>query len=236
VAASPEGISLTDRLIVALDVRSGAAATRLVEQLGDAVSFYKIGSELFTLAGPGIVQHVKERGKFHDIPNTVARAVQAAAAMEVDLFTLHASGGHQMIAAAREAVGDSATRLLAVTLLTSFGVDDAEQVWGKQINSLREEVVRLAQLAADAGAHGVIASPLEAEMLKRRHGADFLVVTPGIRPAGAERGDQVRIATPGDAIRAGADYLVVGRPVIEASDPLAVVAQMQEEMKQVFAQ
>jgi orotidine-5'-phosphate decarboxylase len=231
---------LTDRLIVALDVKSGAAATRLVEQLGDAVSFYKIGSELFTLAGPDIVKKLKQQGKrvfldlkFHDIPNTVANAVKAATALDVDLLTLHASGGRNMIQAARQAVGETGTRILAVTVLTSFGVDDAEQVWGKQINSLREEVTRLAQLAADAGAHGVVASPLEAETLKRRHGADFLVVTPGIRPAGAERGDQARVATPAEALRAGADYLVVGRPVIEAPEPGAVVAQMQEEMTQV---
>lgn len=231
---------MTDRLIVALDVKSSAAAARLVKQLGDAVSFYKVGFELFTLAGPDIVKNLKQAGKrvfldlkFHDIPHTVARAVTAAAALDVDLLTLHASGGGSMIRAAREAVADSNTRLLAVTLLTSFGVDEAEQVWGKQINSLREEVSRLAQLAADTGAHGVVASALEAEMLKRRHGAEFLVVTPGIRPAGAERADQVRTATPAEAVRAGADYLVVGRPVTEAADPRAAVAQLQEELTQV---
>ena len=234
---------MTDRLIVALDVKSSAAATRLVEQLGDAVSFYKVGSELFTIAGPAIVQKLKEMGKrvfldlkFHDIPNTVANAVKAASALDVDLLTLHASGGDRMIRAAREAVTDSGTRIVAVTLLTSTGVDEAEQVWGKQINSLREEVGRLAQLAADAGAHGVVASALEAEMLKRRHGAEFLVVTPGIRAEGAERSDQVRTATPAEALRAGADYLVVGRPVIAAPEPRAVVVQMQEEMKQVLTQ
>jgi orotidine-5'-phosphate decarboxylase len=231
---------LTDRLIVALDVKSDAAAVRLVERLGDAVSFYKIGSPLFTRTGPDIVNRLKEQGKrvfldlkYHDIPNTVAHAVSAAAEMNVDLLTVHSSGGAAMIKAARDAAGDGGPRILAVTVLTSFGVDDAEQVWGKQLNSLREEVIRLAQLAADAGAHGVIASPLEAEPLKRRHGSDFLVVTPGIRPAGSARGDQVRVATPGDAVRAGADYLVVGRPVIEAEDPVSVVKQMQEELAQV---
>lgn len=233
---------MTDRLIVALDVKSNAAALRLVERLGDAVSFYKIGSPLFTRSGPDIVKKLKQMGKrifldlkFHDIPNTVAHAVNAAAALEVDLLTVHSSGGTEMIKAAREAGGDNGPRILAVTVLTSFGVDDAEQVWGKQLNSMREEVTRLAQLAADAGAHGVIASPLEAETLKRRHGADFLVVTPGIRPAGATRGDQVRTATPADAVRAGADYLVVGRPVIDADDPVAVVTQMQAELTQVSA-
>ena len=151
----------------------------------------------------------------------------------VDLLTLHASGGGNMIRAAREAVGEAHTRLLAVTLLTSMGVDEAEHAWGKQINSLREEVGRLAQLAADAGAHGVVASALEAEMLKRRHGTDFLVVTPGIRPAGDDRADQVRTASPAEAVRAGADYLVIGRPIIKAADPCAAVAQLQEELTQV---
>jgi orotidine-5'-phosphate decarboxylase len=233
---------LNDRLIVALDVKSSATAFRLVDQLGEAVSFYKVGSPLFTRSGPDIVKKLKANGKrvfldlkFHDIPNTVGHAVSAAAAMNVDLLTIHASGGAAMIKAARDAAGEDGPRILAVTVLTSFGVDDAEQVWGKQLNSFREEVARLGQLAADSGAHGVIASPLEAETLKRRHGAEFLVVTPGIRPAGSKSGDQVRTATPGDAIRAGADYLVVGRPIIEAKDPVTVVAQMQEEMTQVSA-
>jgi len=233
---------LKDRLIVALDVKSGTTALRLVDQLGDAVSFYKIGSPLFTRTGPEIVKRLKQMGKrifldlkFHDIPNTVAHAVNAAAAMKVDLLTIHASGGAAMIKAAREAAGEEGPRVLAVTVLTSFGVDDAEQVWGKQLNSLREEVARMGQLAADSGAHGVIASPLEAETLKRRHGSDFLVVTPGIRPAGSKTGDQVRTATPGYAIRAGADFLVVGRPILEAKDPALVVVQMHEEMMQVSA-
>jgi orotidine-5'-phosphate decarboxylase len=234
---------VNDRLIVALDVKSSAAAMRLVEQFGDAVSFYKIGSPLFTRTGPPIVSELKQQGKrifldlkFHDIPNTVAHAVDAAAALNVDLLTVHAGGGAAMIKAAREAAGEDGPRIMAVTVLTSFSVDDAEQVWGKQLHSLREEVTRMAQLAADAGAHGVIASPLEAEALKRRYGPEFLVITPGIRPAGAERGDQTRIATPADAIRAGADFLVVGRPVIEAADPRSAVLQMQEEMIQVTTQ
>ena len=233
---------MIDRLIVALDVKSNAAALKLVEQLGDAVSFYKIGSPLFTRTGPDIIKKLKQAGKkifldlkFHDIPNTVTQAVEAAAALDVDLLTVHAGGGGTMIKAAREAVGDEGPRILAVTILTSFSVDDVGEVWGKQLNSMREEVARMAQLASDAGAHGVIASPLEAETLKRRHGADFLVVTPGIRPPGGKLGDQQRTATPGDAIRAGADYLVVGRPVIEAKDPVAVVTQMHEEMTQVSA-
>ncbi len=234
---------MTDRLIVALDVTSRTASARLVEQLGDAVSFYKIGSPLFTRCGPDVVRELKEQGKrvfldlkYHDIPNTVAHAVAAAVELDVDLLTVHAGGGSAMIEAARKKAEAGNTRILAVTLLTSFGVDDVEQVWGKQLSSLREEVARLAQLAADAGAHGVVASPLEAETLKRRHGAEFLVVTPGIRPAGSEQGDQTRTATPADALRAGADYLVVGRPVLEAEDPVAAVRRMHEEMLQVASE
>jgi orotidine-5'-phosphate decarboxylase len=226
-----------DRIIVALDVPGAAAAMKLVDRLGDAVSFYKVGAPLFMQAGPEIVRKLRKQGKrvfldlkFHDIPNTVSRAVAAAAELDVELLTIHAMGGAAMIRAARDAAGENGPRILAVTVLTSFGVDDAEQVWGRQLNSLREEVARMATLAADAGADGVIASPLEAEALKRRHGAGFLVVTPGIRPTGSDAGDQVRTATAGEAVRAGADYIVVGRPVLQAADPAAVVAQMHEDI------
>lgn len=226
-----------DRIIVALDVPTKSDALQLVDRLDDSISFYKVGGPLFTRVGPDIVRELRERGKrvfldlkYHDIPNTVARAVEAARELDVELLTVHASGGSTMIRAARDAAGENGPRILAVTVLTSFGVDDAEQVWGKQLNSLREEVTRMAALAAEAGADGVIASPLEAETLKRRHGAEFLVVTPGIRPAGSASGDQVRTATAGDAVRAGADYIVVGRPVVQAADPKSVVAQMHEDI------
>ena len=226
-----------DRIIVALDVPTVAAAFEIVDRLGDSISFYKVGAPLFTRGGPDVVRELKQRGKrvfldlkYHDIPNTVARAVEAAAELNVDLLTVHSTGGASMLGAARKAAGDSGTRVLAVTILTSFGMDEAEQVWGKQLNSLREEVTRLAALAADAGVDGVVASALEAEAIKRRHGANFLVVTPGIRMPSDETGDQVRTATPGEAVRAGADYIVVGRPVIAAADPKAVVAQMHEDI------
>lgn len=226
-----------DRIIVALDVPSSKDAFALVDRIGDSASFYKVGPPLYTRAGSELIRELKKRGKrvfldlkFHDIPNTVARSVEAAAELDVDLLTVHATGGSAMIRAARTAAGDSGPKILAVTILTSFGVDDAEQVWGKSLNSLREEVARLGILAADSGADGFITSPLEAEALKRRHGPGFLVVTPGIRPAGADAGDQVRTATAGEAVRAGADYVVVGRPVIEAADPKAVVTQMHEDI------
>jgi orotidine-5'-phosphate decarboxylase len=226
-----------DRIIVALDVASSSAALKLVERIGDSISFYKIGPTLFTRDGPAVTKELKRREKkvfldlkYHDIPHVVARSVEAATELQVDLVTVHTTGGANMIKAARAAAGEHGPKILGVTLLTSFGVDDAEQVWGKQLNSLREEVARLAALAAEAGADGVIASPLEAETLKRRHGPGFLVVTPGIRPAGAEPSDQVRTATAGEAVRSGADYIVVGRPVIEAEDPQSVVMQMHEDI------
>jgi orotidine-5'-phosphate decarboxylase len=226
-----------DRIIVALDVPGVVAALNLVDRLGDTISYYKVGAPLFTRGGPDVIRELKQRGKrifldlkFHDIPNTVARAVESAATLGVDMLTVHATGGAAMMRAAREAGGNGGPRILAVTMLTSFGIDDVEQVWGKQLNSLREEVSRLAVLAAEAGADGVVASALEVEAIKRRHGAEFLVVTPGIRPPGSDTGDQVRTGTPGEAVRAGADYIVVGRPVIEAPDPKAVVAQMHEDI------
>lgn len=226
-----------DRIIVALDVPTVAAAFKLVDRIGDAASFYKVGPPLYTRGGGEVVRELRKRGKrvfldlkFHDIPNTVARAVEAAAELDVDLLTLHATGGGAMIRAAREAVAEGGPKILAVTILTSFGIDDAEQVWGKSLNSLREEVARLGALAAECGADGVVASPLEAEALKRRYGPGFLVVTPGIRAVGGKAGDQTRTATAGEAVRAGADYIVVGRPVIEADDPQAVVRQMHEDI------
>ncbi len=224
-------------IIVALDLPSTSVAMGLVDDLGDAISFYKIGSPLFTRGGPGVIRELRSRGKrvfldlkYHDIPNTVARAVESAAALDVQLLTLHASGGTAMMRAARAAVGDDGPRLLGVTILTSFTPVDVEEVWNKEVLSVRDEVVRLALLAAEAGMHGVVTSPLEAEALRRRHGVDFLVVTPGIRPEGSSSSDQARTLTPASAVRAGADYLVIGRPVLEAEDHVAAVEQILAEM------
>jgi orotidine-5'-phosphate decarboxylase len=224
-------------IIVALDVPRPAAAFALVDRLGDAVDFYKVGGPLFTRDGPAVVRELRQRRKrlfldlkYHDIPNTVARSVEAAADLGVDLLTLHATGGPAMLRAARAAVAETGPRLLGVTLLTSFSAADLEEVWAKELRSMREEVSRLAGLVADAGLDGVVASALEAEALKRRHGPGFLVVTPGIRPSGGTAADHVRTATPGDAARAGADYLVVGRPILEADDPAAVVAGILDEL------
>lgn len=224
--------------IVALDLPTADAALSLVDRLGDAVAWYKVGAPLFTRSGPAVVEELHARGKhvfldlkYHDIPNTVAQAVAAAADLGVAMLTLHAGGGGAMLRAAREAVGQNGPRLLGVTLLTSFTAGDIEQVWDKELRSMREEVARLAALAAESGLDGVVASALEAEALKRRHGAGFLVATPGIRPAGSLAGDQVRTATPADAVRAGSDFLVVGRPVLQAPDPAATVAEIEAEIR-----
>ncbi|CAN5805094.1 orotidine-5'-phosphate decarboxylase [soil metagenome] len=227
-------------IIIALDVPSSEQALDLVERIGDDVDFYKVGSPLFTRSGPAIVRALRDRGKrvfldlkYHDIPSTVANAVTSAAELGVDLLTLHASGGETMMRAARDAAGDDGPRLLGVTILTSFTAADVEHVWNKEIISVRDEVGRLARLAAEAGLHGVVASPLEVEAIKRRHGADFLVVTPGIRPAGGSVADQARTATPADAARAGSDYLVIGRPVLAADDPTVVIRAVLTELESI---
>lgn len=224
--------------IVALDLPTADAALSLVDRLGDAVGWYKVGAPLFTRSGPEVVEAIHARGKrvfldlkYHDIPNTVAQAVEAAAELGVAMLTLHTAGGGAMLRAARDAIGADGPRLLGVTLLTSFTAGDIERVWDKELRSMREEVARLAGLAAEMGLDGVVASALEAESLKRRHGAEFLVVTPGIRPAGAVAGDQVRTATPAEAVRAGSDFLVVGRPVLKAPDPVAAIAEIEAEMR-----
>jgi orotidine-5'-phosphate decarboxylase len=224
-------------LIVALDLPDAETALGLVDRLGDDVTWYKVGMQLFTCCGPALVGELKARDKhvfldlkYHDIPHTVARAAESAAKLGVDMITLHASGGSAMLAGAREALGTDGPKLVGVTLLTSFTAADVEEVWDKQLRSLREEVARLAAVAADAGLDGVVASALEVEALKRRHGPEFIVVTPGIRPEGSLTGDQVRTATPGDAVRAGSDFLVVGRPIHAADTPEKVVDALLKEM------
>ncbi len=224
-------------LIVALDLATADDALELVDRLGEPTEFYKVGAQLFTSAGPALVRELKDRGKqvfldlkYHDIPYTVARSVEAAASLGVDMLTVHASGGSTMMQAARDAAGTDGPALLGVTLLTSLSGTDVEEAWGKELRSIRDDVARLAALAADAGLDGVVASALEVEALKRRHGSAFLAVTPGIRPEGGESGDQTRVATPAEAIRAGADHLVVGRPVHAAEDPAAAFEGLMEEV------
>lgn len=225
-------------LIVALDLADPARALDLVDRLGDTISHYKVGPELFTRSGPETIRELNRRGKtvfldlkLHDIPTTVARAVEAAASLEVGLLSLHTAGGTAMLRAARAAAGDHGPRLLGVTILTSHAPTDLEEVWDRKLRPLPEETARLATLAARAGLHGAIASPLEAATLKRRLGPDFLVATPGIRPRGPRTDDQTRTASPAEAARAGADYLVVGRPVHAAPDPRAAALAILDEIR-----
>jgi orotidine-5'-phosphate decarboxylase len=214
------------RIIVALDYPSAEEAVRFVEQVQPAECRLKVGVELFTAAGPSFVERLIKLGfdvfldlKFHDIPNTVARACDAAARLGVWMLNVHTLGGAHMLAAAREAVEASAIqpKLVGVTLLTSYSQRDVEQV-GLH-GSLDETVGSLAQLAHDAGLDGVVCSPREAADLRRRFSEKFVLVTPGVRPADADSDDQVRTLTPREALDRGAHYVVVGRPITRAPDP-----------------
>ncbi|HHJ17666.1 MAG TPA: orotidine-5'-phosphate decarboxylase [Gammaproteobacteria bacterium] len=227
---------MTDpRVIVALDFAEAAQALTLVERLDPAQCRLKVGKELFTRSGPALVEALQGKGfdvfldlKFHDIPNTVAKACKAAAELGVWMVNVHALGGKKMMEAAREAIA-SAThrpRLIAVTVLTSMGDADLAEI-GLQ-GSPEDNVRRLARLAESAGLDGVVCSPREVDMLRNTLGADFQLVTPGVRPAGAALNDQTRVATPEDAIRMGSSYLVIGRPITQASDPLAALTAINQ--------
>ena len=226
-----------DRLIVALDVPKADAARALVDRLSGGVGMFKVGSQLFIAAGPDLVHEIVAGGervfldlKFHDIPNTVAGAVASASRLGVSLVDVHGLGGRAMIEAAVGALPAMGTRLLAITVLTSH---DEESLGEIGVNgSMAESVRRLAVLARDAGADGVVASPHEVALIRGACGSGFLIVTPGIRPAGATAGDQVRAATPAAALAAGADYLVVGRPITEAPDPRAAADAIVREMQE----
>jgi len=221
--------------MVALDVDTLDAAADLVRRIGPAVEWYKIGKQLFTRHGPAALGPLKAAGKrvfldlkFHDIPNTVAQAVRAAAAIGADLTNVHAAGGPQMLRDAAQAARESRVLLAAVTVLTSLSRADLAAT-GLDVEPA-EQVVRLARLAQDCGVPGVVCSPLEVSLLRQACGPDFMLVVPGIRPAGAESGDQKRIMTPRQAAQAGADFIVVGRPVTAAADPAAAAAAMVAEL------
>jgi orotidine-5'-phosphate decarboxylase len=221
--------------IVALDVPDGEAARAMLERLGPRADFVKVGLQLFTAEGPAIVRTLRERGcrvfldlKLQDIPNTVAHAVESAARMEVDLLTVHASGGAEMLRAAREAAAGPAEggpALLAVTVLTSLSDAQLAEAWGREDASAAREAPRLAALAAEAGIDGVVASVHEVAAI-RAAAPGLRVLTPGIRLPGDAAGDQARVATPADAVRVGADYLVLGRTVTAASDPRAAMERV----------
>jgi len=228
-----------NRLITALDVPDRAAADALVARLGGASSWVKIGLELFVAEGPSIVADYTARGlkvmldlKLHDIPATVGRATARVAALGAGLLTIHTSGGREMmraaVAAAREVTNDARTRILAVTVLTSMDGRDLVEVSGG--GTVEELVLRRAQLAMEAGCDGVVASPLEAARIRAGATDDFLIVTPGVRPAGAAAGDQKRVMAPRDARAAGADLIVVGRPIRDAQDPAAAARAIAAEL------
>jgi orotidine-5'-phosphate decarboxylase len=227
------------KLIIALDVDTTDKALALVKELHGVAGMFKVGSQLFTTAGPQIVRDILALDtkvfldlKFHDIPHQVAGAARAAAELGVSLFTIHASGGGEMMQRAVEAVAEvgNKTRVLAITVLTSMDATSLNQI-GVNSNPA-ESVLRLVQLAESAGVDGVVASPQEIESIRSvTSNPKFLLVTPGIRPANNESDDQKRVASPAAAIAAGASYLVVGRPITGAADPVAAARQIVAEMQ-----
>jgi orotidine-5'-phosphate decarboxylase len=237
----------THKIIVALDFADASSALALVDRLDPALCRLKVGKELFTVAGPELVRALVARGfevfldlKFHDIPNTVAAACRAAAGLGVWMLNVHASGGRRMMTAAQEALaelpprerpGDKPQRplLIAVTVLTSMSAEDLGEVGVSDAPA--DQVLRLARLTQACRLDGVVCSAQEAALLRADLGADFRLVTPGIRPAGSEAGDQRRVMTPAQALRAGATDLVIGRPITAAVDPLAALKQIQSEIQ-----
>ena len=225
-------------VLVALDVATEEELLKLVDQLDPSECRVKVGKELFTLFGPKVLDILHQRGfevfldlKFHDIPNTVAAAVRAAAERGVWMVNVHASGGSAMMKAAREALqpyGDKAPILIAVTVLTSMGENELSELGVER--SAAEQVSHLARLAQDSGMDGVVCSAQEAEKLRAERGDGFLLVTPGIRPRDSASDDQQRIATPEDAVRMGSNYLVIGRPISRAAEPLAALRNINQAL------
>jgi orotidine-5'-phosphate decarboxylase len=236
-------LAAKDRLVLALDVDDDQEALGIVAELKEAVGMFKVGHQLFTACGPDIVRRIIKRGgrvfldlKYHDIPNTVAKASAEAVKLGVSIFNVHALGGLDMMKAAAESANETAGKLnlpvpavLAVTILTSMDEKNLRKEL-KITRSLRREVAHLARLAQRAGMRGVVASPQEIKMLRRAVRGEFVILTPGVRPAWAEQDDQKRTMTPGEAVSAGADYIVVGRPVLKAADRREAVRKILEEM------
>ena len=239
-------VSAKDRLVLALDLENDRDALDLVSELKDFVGMFKVGHQLFTAYGPDIVRRIIGMGsrvfldlKYHDIPNTVAKASAEAVKLGVSVLNVHALGGHDMMKAASESAKEIAATLnltqpivLAVTILTSMD----EQGLRKELKitrSIRREVSHLARLAQRAGMQGVVASPQEIKALRRSVRGDFVILTPGVRPAWAAKDDQKRVMTPGEAIAAGADYVVVGRPILKAADRKAAAKQILDEIESV---
>jgi orotidine-5'-phosphate decarboxylase len=226
---------MNSRLIIALDVNTDKQAKQFVQSLFSRVKIFKIGPVLFTSYGPKVIELVRKRGadvfldlKFHDIPNTVANAVRQATRLKVRMLTLHTSGGEEMLMRAAQAAREESCKLkikkpllLGITVLTS----------DKQSANTKKTVLQRARLAQKAGLDGIVCSVHEVKAVRKACGKDFIIVTPGIRPKSAQSGDQKRVATAKDAFSAGADYIVVGRPIIEADDPLEAAKNIIKEMK-----
>lgn len=237
-----------DRIILPLDVDTAEKAVEMVKALRDDVGAFKVGLELVNSAGLGIFERIKEAGagkifydcKFHDIPNTVAGASRGVARLGVWMFNIHCSGGAAMMKAARESAHQTAEQLgitppkvIGVTVLTSIDqavLNDEMRVAG----TVADQVVHLARLAKESGLDGVVASPQEIELIREACGDEFMIITPGVRPAGADIGDQKRVLTPGEAVRRGAHHLVVGRPIIKAQDPKAAAQAIAVEIDEAL--
>lgn len=234
-----------NRLIVALDFHTLADVKKLVETLGESVSYYKVGMELFYSAGPEVITYLKSQKKnifldlkLHDIPNTVGQGLCSLMGLGADIVNIHASGGFTMMKTAAERLHEAAEKqgvpcpkIIAVTILTSINEEDWAGLGMKC--TIREQVVRLAKLTKEAGLDGVVASPQEAAAIREACGPDFMIVTPGVRPAGAAINDQSRIATPAAALQNGASHLVVGRPIRAAENPKAAAEAIIAEIAKV---
>jgi orotidine-5'-phosphate decarboxylase len=224
-----------EKIIAALDVADAASAEPLLRTFSGRLDWIKIGLQLYTAEGPAIVARARDRGfrifldlKLHDIPNTVAHAVASAGKLGVDLLTIHTLGGPAMMRAAADAAGEHGLGLLGVTLLTSMDAAECDAV-GLPTDVARQ-VERLGVLAQSCGLAGAVASPLETALLRQATGPNFLLVVPGIRPTGAALGDQKRVMTPAQALTAGASYLVIGRPLTAAPDPLEALTRLDAEL------
>jgi len=225
------------KIIVALDYPTEAKAFELIDQLDSSLCRLKVGKEMFTLLGPSFVESIQAKGfevfldlKYHDIPNTVAMACQAAASLGVWMLNVHASGGRRMMEAAAEAIANMQNRphLIAVTVLTSMSEDDLLELGIKE--SPAEQALKLAVLAKSSGMDGVVCSAQEASRMQQQLGSDFILVSPGIRPAGSKADDQRRTMTPVDALKAGSDYLVIGRPITQSDNPLGILRTINSEI------
>ena len=237
-------LTAKERLVLALDVDNFESAEKLVEKLNNYIGVFKVGSQLFTAEGTKVIKMINKKGgkvfldlKFHDIPNTVARAAEVAAKLGAYIFDVHTSGGYEMMKAAAEAskkislaLGVRKPLILGVTLLTSINQEILEREIGVK-KKLEEQVVHLAKLAKAAGLDGVVASSWEIKEIRKACGEDFVILTPGIRPVGKSSDDQKRVMTPQKAIKLGADFLVIGRPIRNASNPVEATKEILREME-----